>query len=162
MAAKANRKTLLDKYRRMLDDGPHRVGGRDCEIRAFGEYVMKVEPRIPMPSPKPAVVETEKRVRREVPRHLVLHYADLATADVWQVEGIPVTTPERAIGDVHAAHIGPALVRQAIEDGRRSGLLSIDAADRLERELLGTEPKKGRGAEKPGKRVRRNAARVRR
>lgn len=34
--------------------------------------------------------------------------------------GIPVTTAERAIGDVHAAHIGPAPVGQAITGGRRT------------------------------------------
>lgn len=84
---------------------------------------------------------TTLRVRRATPRHLVLHYADLAPEDVRQVEGVPVTTPERAIRDVHADHIGPALVRQAIEDGRRTGQLTYDEADRLERDLLGTEPR---------------------
>lgn len=79
------------------------------------------------------------RVRRTVPRHLVLHYADIAPRDIWQVEGIPLTTPGRTIRDVHADHLGPALVRQAIEDGRRTGRLTYDQADRLERELLGTE-----------------------
>lgn len=83
---------------------------------------------------------TAMRIRRTVPRHLVLHYAELAPADVRHVEGIPVTTPERTIRDVHAAHLGPALVRQAIADGRRTGQLSLDQADRLEQELLGSTP----------------------
>lgn len=105
----------------------------------------------------------DMRVRRTVPPHLVVHYADLARTDVRKVAGsIPATTPERTIRDVHAAHIGPALVRQAIEDGRRTGQLSLDAADRLERELLGTEPRTAHGAEKRGKRTRRNSARARR
>ncbi len=51
-----------------------------------------------------------------------------------------------AIRDAHAAHLGPALIRQAITDGRRTGHLTLDDADRLEHELLGMKPraKKGR------------------
>jgi len=80
------------------------------------------------------------RVRRAVPRRLVLHYANLAEREVRQVEGVPVTTAERTIRDAHADRLGPALVRQAIADGRRTGHLTFDAADRLERELLGGTP----------------------
>jgi predicted transcriptional regulator of viral defense system len=76
------------------------------------------------------------RIRRALPGHLVIHYADLDPRDVQVVEGIPVTTAERAIRDVHAANLGPALVRQAIEDGRRTGYLSADQAKQLKRELL--------------------------
>lgn len=79
------------------------------------------------------------RVRRTVPRHLVVHYGDLAPEHVREVEGVPVTTPERTIRDVNANHIGPALVRQAIEDGRRTGYLTLDQAERLEHELLGAK-----------------------
>jgi predicted transcriptional regulator of viral defense system len=77
------------------------------------------------------------RIRRASPRHLVIHHADLDPTDVQVVEGIPVTTAERAIRDVQAAHLGAAPVRQAIEDGRRTGYLSTDQAKRLKRELLG-------------------------
>jgi len=80
------------------------------------------------------------RIRRRVPKGLVIHYADLAPEDVERVEGVPVTTPERTIRDAHASHIGDALVAQAIADGRQSGALSMAAANRLERELLGTKP----------------------
>lgn len=77
------------------------------------------------------------RVRRAVPRVLAVHHADLPEADLTLYEGFPVTTPERAIRDCHAEHLGPALVRQAIEDGRRTGLLSPAQGERLRRELLG-------------------------
>ena len=77
------------------------------------------------------------RIRRTVPRYLTLHRAALEARDVRIVEGIRVTTPERTIHDVHADHIGGALVRQAISDGRRTGHLTLDQADRLQRELLG-------------------------
>lgn len=77
------------------------------------------------------------RIRRAIPRHLVLHYADLEPQDIKQVEGVPATTAARTIRDVHATHLGPALVRQAITDGRKTGHLTFDEADRLEEELLG-------------------------
>ena len=87
---------------------------------------------------------TAVRLRREVPKGLVIHYADLAPDDVERVEAVPVTTPARAIRDAHASHLGNELIGQAIADGRRSGVLSMAEADRLERELLGTRPRRRR------------------
>ena len=87
---------------------------------------------------------TTVRIRREVPKGLVIHYADLAPADVERVGGVPVTTPARSVRDAHASHVGNDLVCQAIADGRRAGSLSKAEADRLERELLGTTPKRRR------------------
>jgi predicted transcriptional regulator of viral defense system len=78
------------------------------------------------------------RIRREVPKWLVLHRAALGEAEREVYEGVPVTTPERTIRDCHAAHLGPALVRQAIHDGRRTGYLRATQARALESELLGT------------------------
>ena len=85
---------------------------------------------------------TGLRIRRVVPKRLTLHYADLTPQDVQQVEGVPVTTAARAVRDAHASHLGPALIRQAIHDGRRTGHLTLDSAERLERELLGTKPRR--------------------
>lgn len=76
------------------------------------------------------------RIRRAVPRYLRIHKADLAPSDIGWHEGLPVTTAARAIRDCHAAHLGPALVRQAIEDGRRLGALTTRDADALAVELL--------------------------
>lgn len=70
---------------------------------------------------------------------MALHYADLKPKDVRQVEGMPVTTAARAIRDAHADHLGPALIRQAIDDGRRTGHLTLDEAEQLEQELFGTK-----------------------
>ena len=67
----------------------------------------------------------------------MLHYADLEPQDIKEVEGVPVTTAARTIRDVHAAHLGPAIIHQAITDGRKTGHLTFDEADRLEQELLG-------------------------
>lgn len=76
------------------------------------------------------------RVRRkEVPGVFVIHRADLPNQDVTQFEGVPIVTPQRAIRDAHAAHLGPALIGQAIDDGQRHGLLSQTQADALRAEL---------------------------
>jgi len=85
---------------------------------------------------------TEFRIRRAVPKRLALHYADLKPKEVQQVEGVPVTTAARAIRDAHASHLGPVLIRQAINGGRRTGHLTLDEAERLEQELLGTKPRR--------------------
>lgn len=77
------------------------------------------------------------RRRRSVPKRLVLHRIDLDENDVNIYEGVRMTTPERTIRDCHAAHLGAALIRQAILDGRRTGHLRVRQAQRLERELLG-------------------------
>lgn len=87
---------------------------------------------------------TNVRLRREVPKVLVIHYADLSRDDVERVEGVPVTTPTRSIRDAHASHLGNDIVAQAIADGRRSGALSMAKAKSLERELLGTKPRRRR------------------
>jgi predicted transcriptional regulator of viral defense system len=84
------------------------------------------------------------RMRREIPKGLVIHYADLATADVERVEGVPVTTPTRTIRDAHASHLGDEIVAKAIADGRRSGALSLAVAGRLQRELLGSRARSRR------------------
>lgn len=81
------------------------------------------------------------RIRRAVPIRMALHYADLTPTDVQQVDGVPVTTAARAIRDAHASHLGPALIRQAIRDGRRTGHLTFDEADRLKHELFLTKPR---------------------
>jgi predicted transcriptional regulator of viral defense system len=84
---------------------------------------------------------TAVRIRRDVPKGLVVHSANLGPEDVARVEGVPVTTAERSIRDAHASHLGTELVAQSIADARRSGALSIVVANRLERDLLGTKPK---------------------
>jgi predicted transcriptional regulator of viral defense system len=79
---------------------------------------------------------TSVRIRRDVPKVLLIHVADLSPDDVERVAGVPVTTPARSIQDAHDSHLGRATIAKAIADGRRSGALSARAADRIERELL--------------------------
>jgi predicted transcriptional regulator of viral defense system len=81
-------------------------------------------------------VPSDARIRREVPSYLTIHRADLRSDEVRTVEGIPLTTPERALRDAAASHLGAALVRRAIEDGARRGELTAAQAERLTNELL--------------------------
>lgn len=74
------------------------------------------------------------RVQRAVPRLYVLHRADLDVDDLTEHEGIPIVTPTRAVRECHAAGLGPALVEQAIADGRRRGIFTTRQAARLRRE----------------------------
>jgi len=78
----------------------------------------------------------DMRIRRSVPRQYVLHHANLPPSDTTLVEGIPVTTAARTIRDCHAIRLGPALLRQAIDDGRRTGRLTAAQATGLERDVL--------------------------
>jgi predicted transcriptional regulator of viral defense system len=75
------------------------------------------------------------RIRREIPASYRVHHEDLASDDVTSFEGIPIVTPARAIRQAHAAHLGPALVGQAIDDGERDGRLARREANALRREL---------------------------
>ena len=76
------------------------------------------------------------RIRRRWPPILVLHWADLPKDDIGSVEGVPVTKAARSIRDCAEAHLGPALLRQAIDDGQREGWLAAREAEALRNELF--------------------------
>lgn len=73
------------------------------------------------------------RPRREVPRQYVLHHEDLPPEEVRLYEGIPAVTPAKAIRQ--SRRLGPELLRAAIEDGLRRGLLRPREAEDLRDEL---------------------------
>jgi predicted transcriptional regulator of viral defense system len=81
-------------------------------------------------------VPSSFRIRRETPKHLVIHHADLPPEDWRHYEGIAVTVPTRTIRDCHAAALGDALVRQAVQDALKEGLLGKRDADQLMDALL--------------------------
>lgn len=78
------------------------------------------------------------RIQREVPKLYVVHHADLIGEEITAHEGIPIVTPLRSVRECHAAHLGPALVSQAIEDGQRRGVFTTEQANQLRKET-GTE-----------------------
>lgn len=73
--------------------------------------------------------------RRNPPPVFVLHRAGLTEGDIGSIEGVPVTTAARAIRDCARTHLGPALLRQALVDGLRTGWLRQDEAEALKDEL---------------------------
>lgn len=84
-------------------------------------------------------VPRSHRPRREVPAQYRLHREDLGEDEVTLYEGIPIVTAGKAIRQ--ARHLGPALLRQAVLEARRRGLLTSAETERLEREAsLGAEP----------------------
>ncbi len=76
-------------------------------------------------------VPRSHRIQREIPRLYVVHRADLSSDEVTRHEGIPIVTPERAVREAHEAGTGPAIVHQAIEDGRKRGIFDEEVAARL-------------------------------
>lgn len=82
------------------------------------------------------VPRTHRPRRREPPPGVVLHFADLTPEEIGSVGGLPVTTAARTIRDCAVANVGPAIIRQALEDAKRKGWLADgDAAEALTAEL---------------------------
>jgi predicted transcriptional regulator of viral defense system len=79
-----------------------------------------------------AVPTTYRIRRRPPPPGVMLHHADVPAAQRTAIEGIPATTVDRAIRDCAQAHLGPALLHQAIADARTGGWLTPEQ----ERELI--------------------------
>ena len=78
---------------------------------------------------------TNFRIQRSIPKHIVIHFANLPSADVTRMERMPITTPARTIRDCISTHLGPALLKQAIEEARQTNRISPEVAEELRREL---------------------------
>jgi predicted transcriptional regulator of viral defense system len=74
------------------------------------------------------------RTRRQIPEVYRIHQEALADDDVTLYEGIAIVTEVHAIRQGHAAHLGPALIAQAIDDGEREGSLTGKEAAQLREE----------------------------
>jgi predicted transcriptional regulator of viral defense system len=88
------------------------------------------------PSHVHVTVPKKYRIRRAIPKYLKVHHMDISQDDVQTHQGVVVTKPVRTIRDCFAADLGPALLRQAIDEGRRSGHLTMKQADELTKEVL--------------------------
>lgn len=84
-------------------------------------------------------VPTRFRIRRPVPSRMKIHHADLSEGDQAVHEGIPVTSFSRTIRDCVSTSLGGALIRQAVEDAERIGVVSRQAAVALRKELDAAE-----------------------
>jgi predicted transcriptional regulator of viral defense system len=68
--------------------------------------------------------ESWRRRRLRVPPGLVLHYADIGEIDRTGFSAVPITSPRRTLRDCIEANVSPDLVRQAVLQARRRGLIS--------------------------------------
>jgi predicted transcriptional regulator of viral defense system len=75
------------------------------------------------------------RRRLRVPAGLVLHFADVGDEDRASFSAVPVTAPLRTIRDCIESNVAPNLVRQAILQARRRGLIAARDEARLGEEL---------------------------
>jgi predicted transcriptional regulator of viral defense system len=73
--------------------------------------------------------------RREAPPSYRFHHEDLDERDITRHEGLPIVTPAKAIRQCHDANLRRDLLRQALEDAKRRGLLTRSAYEGLIREL---------------------------
>jgi len=85
-------------------------------------------------------IDPDYRVRRDPPGYLVVHYDRLEEDDTEVLDGVTVTTPVRSIIDCHASHLNTALVRQAIDDGRRNGKLLARDVEKLNSLIAANSP----------------------
>jgi predicted transcriptional regulator of viral defense system len=75
------------------------------------------------------------RPQRAVPRAYVIHREDLVPSEVDAIEGIPVVTLARAIGDCARDGVALDLLEQAVRAGAARGLLDRQQAAGLRRDL---------------------------
>lgn len=83
------------------------------------------------PSRVELTVPKSARLRRQQPKWITVHKADLSEADIGEHEGIPVTSVERSILDVLASTHRIDVARQATTDALREGLLTTPKAQRI-------------------------------
>jgi predicted transcriptional regulator of viral defense system len=85
-----------------------------------------------MPSKLHMTVPKHFRRNSRIPEVLVLHRADLAEGDVQEMHGMRVTRALRTILDLlQAGQVDRSLVRQAIDEAMRRGLVSRKQIDSL-------------------------------
>lgn len=65
-----------------------------------------------------------RRRRLRMPAGLVLHYADIDDLDRVWFSAVPITSVRRTLRDCIEANVSPELVRQAVLQARRRGLIS--------------------------------------
>jgi predicted transcriptional regulator of viral defense system len=77
-----------------------------------------------MPAKLHMIVPKTFRRNSEIPRVVVLHFADLPQSDIGAVHGVRVTKPMRTILDLlESGDVPPAALRQALREGLRRGLI---------------------------------------
>jgi predicted transcriptional regulator of viral defense system len=109
--------------------GPERVAlSHETALLLYG--ISDVNPaRIHLTVPMSA------RLRREHPEWIVVHRANLSPQEINRHEGMPVTSVDRSVMDVFSTTHRADIVRVAITDARRTGLLIAAQASSLRRRV---------------------------
>ncbi len=80
------------------------------------------------------------RRNSEIPRVLVLHFADLPQNDIGIADGVQVTKPMRTMLDLlEGREVPPATLRQALREGLRRGLIRRSEIAEARRHLAGSK-----------------------
>jgi predicted transcriptional regulator of viral defense system len=78
-----------------------------------------------MPAKMHLTVPKKFRKWTAIPKHLILHFADLASSDILEQQGYLITTPLKTIIDVvREGKLSEDLLVQAIQDALHKGLIS--------------------------------------
>lgn len=80
-------------------------------------------------------VPKSARLRRESPKSVVVHHAELSSQEITVIEGLPVTSIARTIIDLLHSGGRLDLISQAITDARREGYISAAETQRIRRSL---------------------------
>jgi predicted transcriptional regulator of viral defense system len=111
------------------DDGPEDVAlSHETALAVYG--ISDVNPSIVH-----ITIPRQARLRRNQPKWILLHRAELQSNDVIEHEGLPITTIARTVMDVLDSTGRIELVRAAISDARREGYLSKAAAAQLRQQV---------------------------
>jgi hypothetical protein len=85
-----------------------------------------------MPSKLHMTVPKHFRRNSRIPEILVLHKADLSEGDRQDIYGVRATRPLRTIMDLlESGHVDRTLIRQAIDQAMRRGLISTKQIEAL-------------------------------
>jgi predicted transcriptional regulator of viral defense system len=87
------------------------------------------------PSHVHLTVPLSARLRRERPKWITIHRADLAEDEIHIHEGLPVTAVARSIMDVLATSHRAEIARQAIVEALREGLINAAQAGALRKQV---------------------------
>src|SRR5882757_1344559 len=87
------------------------------------------------PAGIPMTVPGAARLRRQAPKAIQVHRADLTPDEITIVEGLPLTTIARTVVDLLESGGRVDLVKQTISDARREGFISSAEAQRLRARL---------------------------
>lgn len=110
---------LWSLWSRGVDDVPQGVYSHQTALSIFDLTDLQ-------PAKLHLTVPRKFRRRSRIPGILVLHRQDLPKTDVMELEGYQVTRPLRAIGDLlRSGDVHPGILREALQEGMDSGLITI-------------------------------------